>query len=81
MEATGHYRLTIASTLFISALVLGLSLRLPGFFLDSLGTGNAMIDMKQIGARHDTLRVTNDAVDPCPCGSGWKFKHCCGARR
>jgi hypothetical protein len=46
MKVTGQYRSMNALTLFISALLLALSLGFPGFFLDFLGASDAVIDMK-----------------------------------
>jgi uncharacterized protein len=48
-----------------------------------LAAGRPAADIMAILAEHDREQAMRTARrnDPCPCGSGRKFKHCCGAAR
>jgi hypothetical protein len=59
---SGPQSLTIASTLFFSALLLALSLCFHGLFLDLLGTGSAVINMKEVRGRHRAFFITRDTA-------------------
>jgi preprotein translocase subunit SecA len=42
-----------------------------------LGRGTAVSQQRSGGIKHETPKVGRN--DPCPCGSGKKYKKCCGA--
>jgi hypothetical protein len=44
----------------------------------SLGTATETVKEELTTFRHDTKRVGRN--DPCPCGSGKKYKNCCGRK-
>jgi preprotein translocase subunit SecA len=42
------------------------------------GNGEQEIKLPSVTIRRETPKVGRN--EPCPCGSGKKFKHCCGAK-
>jgi uncharacterized protein len=53
------------------------------FMAKELATGRAPANVMQWVAQQDRVAAYRDAGrnDPCPCGSGKKFKNCCGEAR
>ncbi len=49
----------------------------PGILPDGSGSSGGIIPEKGEPVRRDTPKVGRN--DPCPCGSGKKYKKCCGA--
>ena len=49
---------------------------------DTLGSRQAASEMAKVGARQSQAKRSSSKVgrnEPCPCGSGKKYKRCCGA--